>query len=114
MHAAVADNSVGHLRQINPSIHPALEAICKKATAIDPAMRYASANELAEDLNRYLSDEPTQAWREPWRYRAARMVQRNIASVMTLAVATWLTLAGAVGSPWNIYRYKFELSKKSA
>ena len=113
MHAAVANNLVEQLRKINPSIHPALEAICKKATAIDPAMRYASANELAEDLNRYLSDEPTQAWREPWRYRAARMVQRNIASVMTLAVATLLTLAGAVGYSWITYRYNFELSKKS-
>jgi serine/threonine protein kinase len=114
MHAAVADNLSAHLRKINPSIHPALEAICRKATAIDPAMRYATANELAEDLSRYLSDEPTQAWREPWRYRAARIVKRNIASVMTLAVATLLTLAGALGYSWITYRYNFELSKKSA
>lgn len=114
MHAAVADILSAHLRKRNSSIHPALEAICRKATAIDPAMRYATANELAEDLNRYLSDEPTQAWREPWRYQAARIIQRNIASVVALAVATLLTLAGALGYSWITYRYNFELSKKSA
>jgi serine/threonine protein kinase len=114
MKEAIVEGGIGQLRQIDPSVHPALDAIFRKATATEPTLRYASAIELADDLSRYLSNEPTQAWPEPRRYRAARMIQRNIASVMTVAVATLLTLAGAVGYSWVTYRYNFELSKKSA
>ncbi|MBL8812682.1 MAG: serine/threonine protein kinase, partial [Planctomycetaceae bacterium] len=45
------------VHQQNPSIPAALEAICRQAMAIDPAQRYGSALQLADDLNCYLSGE---------------------------------------------------------
>jgi hypothetical protein len=41
-------------RQLNPRIPRMLEHICLKALAADPAQRYASADQLADALDRYL------------------------------------------------------------
>jgi serine/threonine protein kinase len=38
------------LRQLDPSIHPGLEAIVRRALARDPAARYQNASELCQDL----------------------------------------------------------------
>ena len=44
-----------------PSVPPVLELICMKALACEPGSRYASALEFAEDLRRYLRNQPVQA-----------------------------------------------------
>ena len=44
---------------------PALAAICKKALNWDPQQRYATAAELADDIQRWLSGDPVTAWQEP-------------------------------------------------
>jgi hypothetical protein len=49
---------------------------------------------LAEDLRRYLSDEPVSARPESWRYRTAKFIRRNRAGVAAAALAT-LALVGA-------------------
>ncbi len=48
-------------RQRDPSIDRALEAICKKAMALQPVDRYASPKVLADDLERWMADEPVTA-----------------------------------------------------
>ena len=45
-------------RQVNPRVPPALEAIVMKAMALRPSDRYPSAQALAEDVERWLADEP--------------------------------------------------------
>ena len=57
-------------RKADASIDPALEAIVLKAMAFTPSDRYASARALAEDVERWMADEPVSAWREPWARRA--------------------------------------------
>src|SRR5262245_5290169 len=59
-------------RQVRPGVPRALEAICLKAMARRPEDRYASAQELARDVERYLAGEPVSAWREPWTATVAR------------------------------------------
>jgi hypothetical protein len=54
-------------RQLDPSIDPALEAVCKKAMATKPDDRYGSARALIEDVERWMADEPVSAWRQPIR-----------------------------------------------
>jgi serine/threonine protein kinase/predicted negative regulator of RcsB-dependent stress response len=75
---------------VTGSISPALEAVCLKAMAHKPEDRYRSAAELAEDLERWLADEPVSAWREPVALRAQRWVRKRqtavISTVATLAV----------------------------
>ena len=58
-------------RSLNPRVAPALEAICLKALALKPGDRYASAEALKADLERWLADEPVTAWREPLAMRAS-------------------------------------------
>ncbi len=62
-------------RQLDPSIDPALEAVCLKAMATEPDDRYASCRALAEDVERWTADELVTAWREP--LRDGLVVRRN-------------------------------------
>ena len=52
--------------RVDPSIDPALEAVCLKAMATSPEDRYATPRALAEDVERWSADEPVSAWREPF------------------------------------------------
>jgi eukaryotic-like serine/threonine-protein kinase len=64
-------------RTVRPEVSRALEAICLKAMAREPAARYATALELAADLERWLGDDPVRAYREPVTARARRWARRH-------------------------------------
>ena len=81
-------------RAIDPTIDPALEAVCRKAMALKPENRYGSPRALVEDVERWMADEPVSAWREPPIRRARRWARRNRTAVTGAGVAL---LAGVVG-----------------
>jgi serine/threonine-protein kinase len=70
-------------RQVNPAVPPALDAVCRKAMTMDPGGRYATALELAADVERWLADEPVSAYGEPWRARGWRWMRRHRVLVST-------------------------------
>ncbi|CAN5641864.1 hypothetical protein BH23PLA1_BH23PLA1_15930 [soil metagenome] len=74
----------------NPGLPRALEAICQKAMALDPAMRYSSARALADDLKHWLADEPVVAWAEPRALRLVRWGRRH--RTLTTAITVALTV----------------------
>ena len=77
-------------RQVDNSVPQALDAVCRKAMALEPASRYGTALELAADIERWLADEPVSAWREPWSTRARRWMRRHrpvVAGVAALLFA---------------------------
>jgi serine/threonine protein kinase/WD40 repeat protein len=51
-------------RQKDPNVPRPLNAICQKAMSRNPRDRYQSAGQLADDLERFLADEPVTAYRE--------------------------------------------------
>jgi tetratricopeptide (TPR) repeat protein len=57
----VKDKDPVSLRQINPSLPRDLDTITLKCLQKDPARRYASAADLAEDLRRWQANEPIKA-----------------------------------------------------
>jgi serine/threonine-protein kinase len=83
-------------RQINPRIAPPLNSICLKAMAQDPKDRYASAMELADDVERWLADEAVQAHRESFTEQVGRWSRRHRSWVRAGAIA--LVLIAAVTS----------------
>src|SRR5262249_12471364 len=51
---------------LNPSVPEDIAAICLKCLEKDPAQRYATAQDLADELSRFLSDETVQARSHRW------------------------------------------------
>jgi tetratricopeptide (TPR) repeat protein len=81
-------------RQLDATIDQALEAICLKAMAQRPVDRYASCRGLAEDIERWMADEPVSAWREPLARRAQRWARRHLPAVTGAAAALLVGLIG--------------------
>jgi serine/threonine-protein kinase len=86
-----------HPRQVKRDVPRALEAVCLKAMALDPADRYRTVSDLARDIERWLADEPVSAWQEPRLSRIRRWMLRHqtlfVASVVTLAMALAFEIA---------------------
>ena len=99
----VLDQEPVPISQLNASIPRDLETVCLKCLQKDPAKRYASAEALADDLQRYLSDEPIVA-RPPTRTeQLGRWVRKNRATAIAsgvvaaaLIVATIISISFAV------------------
>ena len=83
-----------HPRAVDPSIDRALEAICLKAMARRPEGRYGSARALADDIERWMADEPVTARREPPAARALRWMRRHRTAATAAAAAILVALAG--------------------
>jgi tetratricopeptide (TPR) repeat protein len=77
-------------RTRNPAIPADLETILLKATARDPAQRYGSAADLADDLQRFLADRPVKARRIGSLEQAYRWCRRNPALATSLAAVLLL------------------------
>ena len=79
-----------------------LDAIALKAMSKDPARRYASARELAEDVTRHLAGRPVLAREPSFGYVVARLARRHRAAFLSAAVAL-LALVSALGvSLWQM------------
>ncbi len=81
-------------RQIDPAIDRALEAICCKAMAVKGEDRYSSCTALADDVERWMANEPVSAYREPWTRALSRWLTRHRTGVTAVAAAL---LAGLLG-----------------
>ncbi len=85
-------------RKLNPAIPRDLETIVLKAAARDPAQRYQTPGEMAEDLRRFLDDRPILAKRTGWTERAWRWCRRNPALAASTAAVFLLMVAVTVVS----------------
>lgn len=82
-----------------------LDAIVLQALAKDPARRYPTAAQLADDLRRHLAKEPVRARGDAFSYRAARFVQRNRLALGAAALVFLILIA----SVWVLLRQQRNL-----
>jgi serine/threonine protein kinase/ABC-type branched-subunit amino acid transport system substrate-binding protein len=81
-------------RRVNGKIPRNLETICLKAMARSPDRRYLTARDLADDLNRFLNDEPVKARRASLLERGIRGFQRRPAASLLAVLSVPATMAG--------------------
>ncbi|MCY3019956.1 MAG: hypothetical protein NTW87_13130, partial [Planctomycetota bacterium] len=83
-------------RRLQPSIPRDIETICLKCLQKDPANRYSSAQELAEDLRRFLNNETIVARPATTVERSVKWARRRPALAALVGVSV-LALAALVG-----------------
>jgi serine/threonine protein kinase/Tfp pilus assembly protein PilF len=94
------------LRRRSRELRGDLDTCVLKALREDPAERYASAGELADDLRRYLAGEPIGARREPLLSRlrrgiGSRPVPAVLAVILLVALAWTVSIRLMGGEPPN-------------
>jgi tRNA A-37 threonylcarbamoyl transferase component Bud32 len=88
-------------RQRNARTPRDLETICLKCLEKDARNRYGTAAELADDLNRYLADEPIRA-RPPGRLaRTNRWVRKHPALVVAYGILALSYAFIIIGTDWT-------------
>ncbi|MEZ6128884.1 MAG: protein kinase [Planctomycetaceae bacterium] len=85
------------LRLLDPAIPRDLETICLKCLRKNPQARYATADELADDLQQFLDRQPIRARPVSRAERAWSWTQRHRATTMTILLGGLLIVFGAIG-----------------
>ena len=78
-----------------------LDNITLMALRKEPQRRYASAQQFADDLRRYLQAMPVLARRDTFRYRAGKFIRRNRLAVLAVALVFLSLTAGMVATTWQ-------------
>lgn len=112
----VIDGRVIALSEIRPNTPPPLAAIVGKAMSQKPADRYATALEIAEDVEAFLSDESVSAHQEPWPAKFMRLARRNRSATQTAVIALLLgsVLAGFAFLSLGAYATRETFLRKDA
>jgi hypothetical protein len=95
-------------RQVNPGVPRPLDAVCRKAMALQPAERYPTVMALANDVERWLAGETVAAYPEPWLARTVSWVRRHRTAV---TFVTAVVVTAALGLAAGLIPYKREREK---
>lgn len=111
-----SDTAVEGAAYTSTALRGDIDNIVSKALQKDAAARYATVNQFAEDVERYLAGKPVAARRDSFLYRAGKFVSRNKLAV-SAAAAVVVSLAAGIGvAMWQarIARQHFEAVRSLA
>jgi serine/threonine-protein kinase len=91
-----------------------LDNVVLMAMRKEPERRYASAQELADDVRRCLEHRPVLARRDTVGYRLSSFVRRNAGAVAAAAVVFLSVFGGAVATTWQWRRAVAEQARAEA
>jgi serine/threonine protein kinase len=103
-------------RRINRAIPAELETIVQKAMEKNPADRYATAQEMAEDLRRFLADEPIRARPASAARRLRKWGRRHpawVAAAATALTTAVAVLSGCIGWEANDWATRHEATQQA-
>ena len=106
---AVREGPPVPISELDPTAPVEVRAICEKAMARAPDQRYASAEELAEDLRNYLDGYVVRAHKTGLWIEMKKWVRRNTALAATVAAA-----ALVIGSSWIFYTVNVTAARDAA
>ncbi len=113
--------SVAASRQVEPArlgrfVRGDLDWIVMKALAKERARRYESAIGLANDVERFLHDEPVLAGPPTARYRMAKFIRRHRGQVIAASLIVLALVGGVVGTTAGLFeaRHQEDLANKRA
>ncbi len=89
-----------------------LTAILRKATALKPEQRYASASALADDLRRYLKGESVSAQRDTLLQSTSRLFVKH--QLLALGTVLTLVLLCSLLGLWSLWSQQRELARLRA
>ena len=81
-----------------------LDWILMKALEKDRTRRYATANDLAQDIARYLNDQPVEACPPSARYRLGKFYRRNKAPLLAAMLVVLALVGGIIGTTWGMFQ----------
>lgn len=97
----VTTEDAPRLERLNPSIPRDLVTIIHKAMDRESGARYATAGDLAADLQRFIDDEPILARRVSTSERLTRWARHNRGVAASLAVTALVVMIGLVLVTWK-------------
>jgi serine/threonine protein kinase len=101
--------SIAAVRSTEPANLPRLvrgelDWIVMKALDKERGRRYETASGLADDVQRYLRDEPVSACPPTAAYRLRKFIRRNKGPVWAATLVLSALVAGVVGTSWGLIR----------
>ena len=102
--SSVSANRQTDPRRLTRTIHGELDWIVLKCLEKDRARRYESVSGLADDLMRYLTDQPVEAGPPSRLYRLVKFARRNRAALGTASLLSLALLVETAVSTWQAAR----------
>ena len=100
----VSDNRGTDPKKLGQFIRGDLDWIVMKALEKDRNRRYETANDFANDVTRFLNDEPVEACPPSAAYRFKKLAQRNKRALSAAAAVALVLILGIVGTSWQAIR----------
>jgi serine/threonine protein kinase/tetratricopeptide (TPR) repeat protein len=90
--------------QLATMLRGELDCIVMKALERDRGQRYQSANDLADDIERYLNGEVVRAVPATTVYRLRKFLSRNPIPVIAVSLIVMTLLLGVTGTTWGMWK----------
>ncbi len=100
----IRDSNPTRLGAVSRTYRGDIETIVSKALEKDKTRRYGSAAALANDIRRYLNEEPIVARPASTRYRVRKFARRHRVLVIAVSAVFLALLVGVVVSTWQATR----------